>query len=68
MECPPFFALIFCCMNRYMPRMIRLERMYMARTPRRTFGSSKGIFLDTCIIPSMITRLVLYSEDLSASF
>ena len=36
-----------------------LERMYSARTPFMTVGSSKGIFLPTCIIPRMMIRLVL---------
>lgn len=42
-----------------MPRIIRLETMYKARTPRRTSGLSKGTFLETCIITRMMTRLVL---------
>ena len=39
--------------------MSRFDATYNIRTPIRTCGSSKGIFLDTCIIPSMMTRLVL---------
>lgn len=39
--------------------MIKLLRMYTPRTALRTFGSSKGTFLATCIIPRMITMLVL---------
>ena len=42
-----------------MPRMMMLEARYIIRTPIRTLGSSKGIFLDTCIIPRMMTKLVL---------
>ena len=45
-----------------MPIIIRLEMMYIALTPSRTCGSSKGIFFDTCIIPRMIARLVLDRE------
>ncbi len=30
----------------------------------RTWGSSKGIFLETCIMPRMITRLVLEQREM----
>lgn len=43
----------------YTAKMITLLRMYRPRTPMRTFGSSKGIFLLACIITRMMTRLVL---------
>lgn len=39
--------------------MSTLETMYSARTPMSTRSSSKGIFLDACIITRMMTRLVL---------
>jgi hypothetical protein len=39
--------------------MIRLLRIYPARHMLRTFGSSKGILFDTCIIPRMMRRFVL---------
>jgi hypothetical protein len=39
--------------------MRRFETTYSIRTPMRTCGSSKGIFFDTCIIPRMMTRLVI---------
>lgn len=39
--------------------MSKLEQMYRARTPFKTVGSSKGIRLETCIIPRMMTKLVL---------
>lgn len=56
----PFFLLIFCWAYRYIPRMIRFVTTYSTRTAMRTCASSNGIFLDTCIIPRMMTKLVLH--------
>lgn len=42
-----------------MPTIIRFETTYSPRTPNSTCGSSNGIFLDSCIIPRMITKFVL---------
>jgi hypothetical protein len=39
--------------------MIALDRRYAARTKNRVCESSHGIFLETCIIPRMMIKLVL---------
>lgn len=43
--------------------MMTLDRMYMPRMSIRTLGSSIGIFLETCIITRMITKLVLRNQS-----
>jgi len=43
-----------------------LLAMYRPRTPMRTLGSSKGMRFDTCIIPRMMTRLVLQPVSANA--
>lgn len=58
----PFFLLIFCWAYRYIPIMITFETTYKTRTAMRTCGSSNGIFFDTCIIPRMMTKLVLHTK------
>lgn len=42
-----------------MPMMMAFDKTYPARTRFMTFGSSRGILFETCIIIKMITRLVL---------
>lgn len=55
----PFFLLICAWTYKYTRAMITLEAMYSPRTMLRTSGFSKSTFLETCIIPRMMTRLEL---------
>ena len=55
----PFLEFILDCKTKYTAAITTFEKMYIPRILMRTWGSSKGIFFETCIIPRMIIRFVL---------